>query len=403
MQCRCGKPIKLKVVHAFILVMIQKRVIVCTGPPGNGRDELLTALDEKASFGYHHLFEYIVKEARLDGTSLSKINILDFYDSQPEKMEQYRQAAVRKIKDTINAKDGVHIISTPYHFEWKGNRFQGLNREDVELLDPDMFMIIFDDIVRVRDRLSVDTQWSDHRYTLGEIANWRREEVNGVYELAEYFTPPREIQLVAYENGPDFLRDLVYNPSKEKVYLSHPITGEGPDFFKNVTKFIDSLSQYYIVYDPYLIKDWDIVEQWRDAVNETIDADQRLPETFTFRMTYKDGPLEAEFDIREVETAIKNLRFQIIDSDYKIIENSDIVVVYHPRKSISAGVMCEMVYAKALAKLVYAYYPYEPSPFFEWYATRIFTDAGQMRDFLIKESKMTGQRPLDSFSQPPGR
>ena len=152
------------------------------------------------------------------------------------------------------------------------------------------------------------------------------------------------------------------------------------------------------LYDPYLIKDWDIVEQWRDAVNETIDADQEMPDTFTFRMTYKDGPLEAEFDIKEVETAIKNLRFQIIDSDYKIIENSDLVVVYHPRKSISAGVMCEMVYAKGLAKLVYAYYPYEPSPFFEWYATRIFTDADLMRDFLIKESRMTGQRPLDYFS-----
>jgi nucleoside 2-deoxyribosyltransferase len=109
---------------------------------------------------------------------------------------------------------------------------------------------------------------------------------------------------------------------------------------------------------------------------------------------------EVDFDFAEVESAIKNLRFQIIDTDYKIIENSDMVVVYHPRKSISAGVMCEMVYAKALAKLVYAYYPYEPSPFFEWYATRIFKDAAEMREFLIKESKMTGQRPLDSFQQP---
>jgi len=144
-------------------------------------------------------------------------------------------------------------------------------------------------------------------------------------------------------------------------------------------------------------------KQWRDAINETIDAGQEMPETFTFNMTYKTGPVEAEFDIKEVETAIKNLRFQIIDTDYKIIENSDLVVVYHPRKSISAGVMCEMVYAKALAKLVYAYYPYEPSPFFEWYATRIFTDADEMRDFLIKESRMTGQRPLDYFSGTQGR
>jgi adenylate kinase len=382
---------------------IQKRVIIFNGPPGNGRDDIIREVKKIANFGYHHLFEYIVEEAKLDNTNLTKINILDFYDSQPDKMEQYRLRAIQRIIDEINKNRGVHVISTPVHFEWKGNRFQGLTEEDVQILNPNMFIIIVDDIVRVRDRLLKDVQWQDHKYTLGEIANWRREEVNNVYRLAESFIPKRNTQLVAYENGPELVRDLIYKPSKETVYLSHPITGEGIDFFKNITRFLESLSEYYVLYDPYLIKDWDIVEQWREAVNETIDADQQMPDTFTFRMEYKEGLMEAEFDIKEVETAIKNLRFQIIDSDYKIIENSNLVVVYHPRKSISAGVMCEMVYAKSLAKLVYAYYPYEPSPFFEWYATRIFTDAAQMRDFLIKESRMTGQRPLDFFRENLGK
>jgi adenylate kinase len=380
---------------------LEKSVIICTGSPGNGRDELLIQMKGKANFGYYHLFNYIVDEAKMDGTNLSKINILDFYDSQPEKMEQYRKAALEKINIEINKHLGINIISTPYHFEWKGNKFHGLDEEDVRALDPRMFIIIFDDIVRVRERLSTDSQWKDHKYTLSEIANWRREEVAGINKLAELFTPKKEIQLVAFENGADFLRELVYHPSKEKIYLSHPITGEDKTFFKNVTNFLNSLSTYYIVYDPYLIKDWDIVEQWRNTINDAIEKGENPPGTFTFNMEYEDGIKQVEFDIQEVESAIKNLRFQIIDSDYKIIENSNIVVVYHPRKSISAGVMCEMVYAKSLAKLVYAYYPYEPSPFFEWYATRIFTHANEMRDFLIKESKMTGQTPLDIYSGKP--
>jgi hypothetical protein len=378
----------------------QRRVIICNGPPGSGRDEIIVKMKDRVSFGYHHLFQYIVEEASSDGTNLTKINILDFYDSQPEKMERYRQEAIRKMVEKINHEGGVHIVSTPFHFEWKGNRFQGLTTEDAFLINPDIFIIIFDDIVRVRERLLVDTQWQNHKFTLGEIANWRREEVSGVYRLAEQFMPRRDIQLVAYENGPELLRDIIYSPSKEKVYLSHPITGEGPEFFKKITKFLESLSHYYVIHDPYLIKDWDIVEQWRDALNDAIDSNEPRPDEFTFRIEYKEGLKEVVFDFAEVESAIKNLRFQIIDSDYKIIENSDMVVVYHPRKSISAGVMCEMVYAKALAKLVYAYYPYEPSPFFEWYATRIFTDADEIREFLIKESKMTGQWPLDSFQQP---
>ncbi|MCX6642379.1 MAG: ATP-binding protein [Candidatus Bathyarchaeota archaeon] len=150
------------------------QVIICTGPPGNGRDEMLLKLREKTNFHYYHLFEYIVKEGKLEGTNLSKMNILDFYDSQPEKMEQLRKSAVAKIKTEIKERDGINIISTPFHFEWKGGRFKGLATEDVDELNPDLFIVLFDDIIRVRERLSSDAQWMEHRYTLGEIANWRR-------------------------------------------------------------------------------------------------------------------------------------------------------------------------------------------------------------------------------------
>ena len=248
----------------------EKRVIVCTGPPGNGRDDMLLKMRERTSFNYYHMFEYIVEEARLRGTNLTKLNILDFYDSSPERMEQFHKAAVGKISREIEKRSGVNIVSTPYHFEWKGNRFHGLHADEVKTLNPDLFVIVFDDILRVRDRLSQDTQWQEHRFTLGEIANWRREEISGVYELARQFTPRKEIQLVAFENGPDFLREIVFGRGKEKVYLSHPITGEGPEFFEKITKFGESISEYYIVFDPYMIKDWNIVEAWRSAVNEAI-------------------------------------------------------------------------------------------------------------------------------------
>ena len=376
----------------------EKRVIVCTGPPGNGRDDMLLKMRERTSFNYYHMFEYIVEEARLRGTNLTKLNILDFYDSSPERMEQFHKAAVGKISREIEKRSGVNIVSTPYHFEWKGNRFHGLHADEVKTLNPDLFVIVFDDILRVRDRLSQDTQWQEHRFTLGEIANWRREEISGVYELARQFTPRKEIQLVAFENGPDFLREIVFGRGKEKVYLSHPITGEGPEFFEKITKFGESISEYYIVFDPYMIKDWNIVEAWRSAVNEAIVRGEPRPSRLRFTITYKGGEIDEELEAPELEAAIKNMRFQIIDTDYKIIENSSMVVVYHPRESISAGVMCEMVYAKSLAKLVYVYYPYEPSPFFEWYSTRIFTDEDELRDFLIKESRLTGQTPLDIYS-----
>ncbi len=385
--------------HATLLnVMSERRVIICTGPPGNGRDEMLESMREKTSFHYYHLFDYIVREAQLQGTNLSKMNILDFYDSQPAKMESFRKQALTRIEGEIEDHPGLHIISTPYHFEWKGNRFKGLDHADVERLEPGLMIVLFDDIIRVRERLAQDEQWKEHRFTLGEIANWRREEMAGVYELARSFAPPKQVQIVAYENGPDFLRDLINSSRKDKIYLSHPISGEGPDFLRKVTQLAGNLREYYIVFDPSMIKDWGIVESWRDALNSAIDLGEPRPTRIPVRIEYRDGPKEVVLEAHEVEAAIKNLRFQIIDTDYKIIENSQTVVVYHPRQSVSAGVMCEMVYAKSLAKLVYVYYPYEPSPFFEWYSTRIFREEGELLDFLIKESKMTGQLPLDLYS-----
>jgi adenylate kinase len=56
--------------------------------------------------------------------------------------------------------------------------------------------------------------------------------------------------------------------------------------------------------------------------------------------------------------------------------------VYHPREELSAGVLCEMVEARGQAKFVYVYYPFEPSPFFEWYSTKIFSNEDKMIEFL---------------------
>jgi adenylate kinase len=376
----------------------RRTVIVCTGAPGNGRDEILQRTREKTSFHYYHLVDYIVEKARFDGVTLTKLNILDFYDSQPEKMEDYRRSAIEKVTGEIGRREGIHVISTPLHFEWKGNRFRGLMRKEVEILDPDLLVIIFDDIVRVRERLANDPQWKEHKFTLGEIANWRREEVSALYELAKGFTPNKEVQLVAYGNGSAFLSEIILRKRKKKVYLSHPITGEGDDFFSNVRKFTSTISDYYVVFDPYMLKDWSIVDAWREIVNAARGEGVEVPQSFDLTMDYEDGPRKFELDSDEVESAIKNIRFQIIDTDYKIIENCSTVVVYHPRESISAGVICEMVYAKGLAKMVFAYYPYEPSPFFEWYATRIFQDEKELRDFLILESKHPSQTPLDIYT-----
>jgi len=361
---------------------LSRIVVICTGQPGAGRDKYLQALGSEQEFHYYHLFDYIVEEAEKQGFTLNKLNVLDFYDSKPGVLEAFRAEALKRIIDEIRKKDGVHIISTPYHFEWKGKSYEGLRQEEVKTLDPDMFLVIIDDLIRVRERLKKDPQWREYNFTLIELAQWRRAEIMGVYNLSHAFTPHKEFYLVAREHGVELLKDLIFNRHKKKVYLSHPITGEDESFFKKVRRFAESLQPYYTVFDPYMIKDWDMVETWRRMRNEALMRGRDLPEKINVTIEYADGPRRYELESWDIETAIKNIRAQIIDTDYKIIESCHYVIVYHPREQLSAGVMSEMIQAKGMAKFVYVFYPFEPSPFFEWYSTKIFSKENEMIKFL---------------------
>lgn len=359
-----------------------KVVAICTGQPGTGKDEYLQELRKKKDFFYYHLFDYIVAEAEKEGYSLNRLNVLDFYDSEPEKLETFRAKALRRIIEEIKDRSGVHIVSTSYHFEWKGKSYRGLTEEEVKALNPDLFLVIVEDLIRVKDRLKADPQWGEYTFTLIELAQWRREEIMGVSNLSRSFTPYKDFYLVAMEHGVSFLQDLIFNRQKKTVYLSHPITGETGDFFKKVRDFAKALQPYYTVFDPYMIKDWEIVETWRNVQNEAIRKGINIPEKIKVSIKYTDGVREYELDSWDIVAAIEYLRAQIIDVDYKIIESSDLLVAYHPREQLSAGVMSELIKAKASAKFTYTFYPYEPSPFFEWYTTKIFTDEKSMINFL---------------------
>ena len=77
---------------------------------------------------------------------------------------------------------------------------------------------------------------------------------------------------------------------------------------------------------------------------------------------------------------------QIVDRDYKLIAQSQTVVVYYPTTTLSAGVICEMKEAIHMGKRVYALWLPEqpPSPFFTRYCTRWFREEEALFDYLAE-------------------
>ena len=139
--------------------------------------------------------------------------------------------------------------------------------------------------------------------------------------------------------------------------MAHEVDARGVHVPECIKKFVKKISDYYIVFDPYMIQDWNMVEQWNRYSKINNDTSNGL----NIKLENTNGStIIKNYSSFEIKAAIKNIRFSIVDIDYKLIESSDAIIVYHPRKETSAGVMAEMVESKKLGKIVYSYYPYYP-------------------------------------------
>ncbi len=60
--------------------------------------------------------------------------------------------------------------------------------------------------------------------------------------------------------------------------------------------------------------------------------------------------------------------------DLRLIDQSDLNVVFYPTSQMSFGVLSEMIHAHTTGKKVYVIYPFPAiSPFLEYHATRVFS------------------------------
>ncbi|UCH36938.1 MAG: AAA family ATPase [Candidatus Bathyarchaeota archaeon] len=366
--------------------MRKKLTVLCTGNPGSGRDEylqrMLTVDNAAQTINYYHLYDYIIQKCETEGYRLNKQTILDFVISNPREIERIRSLAIDEICSEIQDSDcAIHVISTPYSFEWNGTLIFGLTADDIKRLNPQKFIVLIDDITRIRKRLAADAQWREKDFTLVELAKWRRTEIDGTRSIAFSFDPPRDFTLLPVEHDPRVLLMLLLSTVK-KIYLSYPITGAQPEEIQKVHLFAKRLTGMYTVFDPLTIQEWALVECWKKERDEANEENKKMPASIECDIRYQSGLMKFQCNSEEIRHAIKDIRHQIVARDYMLIETSDYVVVYHAKKEISVGVVCEMVYGKTHGKLVYAMYPYEPSPFLEYYSHRIFKNEDQFLAFL---------------------
>lgn len=358
------------------------RIVLVTGPPLNGRDEYISKafkeLDLAGKVGYYHLFDYMRLVAIENyNINLTRVNVVNL---NPNLLVRIRSEAIDRVRKSIAESEfDVVIVSTPSKFILKpspmapSGAIYGFSVDDLSSISPSIVVIFIDDLLKVHQRFLMDGEWPNRiDISLGLLATWRRESIEYVYNTVarkdKEFESKTDVVIFAYAHDYETFIDLIYG-SKPRIYLSYHIKDTPEDVReKLVEKAKGFLNTYYVCIDPYTIRDWNIVEAYDNALENSLDK------------VYVDG---YELDFDEVENAIEEIRAQIVDRDYKIILSSHATVVLHFLDRPSYGVMSEIIFSRLEANNpVYVLYPFKkrPSPFFEFYVGRENIISGDGRD-----------------------
>ncbi|MCS7123228.1 MAG: AAA family ATPase [Candidatus Aenigmarchaeota archaeon] len=238
------------------------------------------------------------------------------------------------------------IISTHASYWWKNGPEHAFDISFLNKIKIDIYVTFINDIVRIRDKIYSDPKWGREIIKVSEIITWQELEIYTTEIMAMLQNKSFYVFHVDYPLQTFY--DMIFS-NKPKIYTSFPMT-----FFKStykVRKFINFLQKYAVVFSPSLEED--------------------------------KGKFEEKIPINQ-------LRNWIVRKDYKLIDQSDILVAYFPEIIHSPGVEKEISYAHTSNKEVWLIFPQKKlSPFTPYYSDKIFNSFNQFKKFFLKFIKQS--------------
>jgi len=374
--------------------------VICTGISGTERVGYLDDVRALAAQQGRDLQIFDVRDTMFQvaqdvGEPVEEETILDMF---PHALVLLRAAALEKIA-SICEQAGEHqdwIINTHAVFRWKNTLISGFDPYYLERLKPDLYITITAGVLTVRERLRRHPRWEDT--TLSELLVWREEEQWATEEMARIHHKPQ--YLLGRALPPRALHRLMFEPHVKSVYLSYPMQHAHGDRLALI-EFKARLERSFLIFDPADVNDFEV--EGRDGtagttvvpgpsgsigLDESAAADGGLPAA----APRSDGTAELREALQAAPAAagpfgdrdLRHVADQIVFRDYKLIAQSDIVVVFYDALVPSPGVISEMNYALQTGKRVYGVWlpTSPPSPFFTRYCTRVFGTADELFSYF---------------------
>jgi adenylate kinase len=394
--------------------------VLCTGMSGSGRTSYVRAVAALAQAKGQRLRVFDVRDtmfhlARERGEELEEETILDVF---PTALGAYRAAALERITAEVGdlPADTSWILVTHATFSWNYSLVPGLDVYYLNLLQPDTYVTITDGILCIRQRLT-EERWK--RVTVSNLLWWRDVERTATELMAAWQRKPH--YLIGSRQGPETLYRVMFEPDTTTAYLSYPMTHlEGEELLAGLERFRQRLRQRLVIFDPAAVDDFTLDQAEPIGFSDGSVQAREIGSALASRnleggsgtelgsssgiggLASKWGRArELVLDARgedehgparpENPENLDHIDGQIVDRDYKLIEQAATVVVYYPTTTLSAGVICEMKEAIHRGKRVYALWLPDnpPSPFFTRYCTKWFRDEDALFDYLESSGVVT--------------
>ena len=312
------------------------------------------------------------------------------------RLHSLRRAALKDViadcADTPNL-----IVNTHATFRWRHGLFSAFDFDQIQKLKPDLFICLVDNIEVVHHRLHAEHEIDA---TLKDCMVWREEEILAT-ELLGKAIPDSRFYIVSrgrHESTTRTMFRLLCRPDMKKVYPSFPMSHvvDLPDTLAEIDAFRAALAEHFITFDPGDVDEKLLLERAIEAARTGEEFLLCEPHTFGGRT----GAAPIRVRVREVLDIAGDIDGQIYMRDFKLIDQSDMIVSYIPElpggmPGLSSGVERELQHAFEHTKEVYVVWKPKrsPSPFITETATKIFTSTDEALDHFDRQG-MFGQRNL---------
>ncbi len=272
------------------------------------------------------------------------------------------------------------IVNTHATFRWRQGLFAAFDFDQIKEFNADKYITLLDNAENVHHRLIRD---HDLAHSLKDIMVWREEELLATEILANilkgyghFYMISRGRKLSTVET----VYRLFFRNDMKKVYLSFPMSHimDLPQTQAEIEAFKQQLNEHMICFDPGDVDEFSLHTRALQALGDgqgTITV-----ETSEGSLTIKSA---------DVASCAGDIMGQIYARDFKMVDQSDMIVSYVPelangKPSISSGVERELQHAFEGAKEVYVIWACKamPSPFITQTASRVFRNVNEALAFF---------------------